>query len=61
MALVLSRRENERIMIGDTIVLQVVEITPTTIRLGITAPKDMCILREELWDKEQMTKERNHE
>ena len=58
MALILSRRENERIMIGDNIVLQVVEITPTSIRLGITAPKEMCILREELFEKERMTKER---
>lgn len=54
MALILSRREGERLMIGDEIVLQVVEITPTTIRLGITAPREVSILREELYQQEQM-------
>lgn len=59
MALILSRKECERIMIGDDIILEVVEITPTTIRLGVTAPKNVRILREELYEQEQMRKDRD--
>lgn len=46
--LVLSRKVGEKIVIGDTIVLEVLEIRGTKIRLGITAPKDVNILRGEL-------------
>lgn len=47
--LVLSRREGQRILIGDDIVLEVVEIRGDKIRLGISAPKDVPVHREEVW------------
>ena len=46
--LVLSRKEGERIKLGDEIVLTVVKISGDKVRLGIVAPADMVILREEL-------------
>lgn len=46
--LVLSRRLGERIFIGDNIVITVVDIDRGKIRLGIEAPKDVPIYREEL-------------
>jgi carbon storage regulator len=49
--LVLSRRLDERIFIGqgaDQIVIQVVDIDRGKIRLGIQAPRDVPIYREEL-------------
>lgn len=46
--LVLSRLPNERILIGDDIVLTVVQIRDNQVRLGIDCPKDVTILREEL-------------
>lgn len=46
--LVLSRRQHERIRLGDSIVVTVVRIGPDKVRLGIEAPADMLILREEL-------------
>jgi carbon storage regulator len=46
--LVLSRRVSERIKIGNNITIQVVEITPGYVRIGISAPKEVKILREEL-------------
>ena len=58
MALVLSRRAGERIIIGDHIVLEVVEIHPYAIRIGITAPHQVRILREELYEKEKIAKEK---
>lgn len=47
--LVLSRRPGERVMIGDQIVVTVVRIGPNNVRLGIEAPRDMNIVREELY------------
>ncbi len=46
--LVLSRRENERIKLGDSIVVTVVRVSRDKVRLGIEAPADMLVLREEL-------------
>jgi carbon storage regulator len=46
--LVLSRRENERIKLGSSIVVTVVRVTGDKVRLGIEAPADVLVLREEL-------------
>lgn len=46
--LVLTRKPNQQLQIGDGIVITVVKIRGNTIRLGIEAPKDVRILRSEL-------------
>ncbi len=46
--LVLSRRENERIRLGKSIVVTVVRVSGDKVRLGIEAPRDVLVLREEL-------------
>lgn len=46
--LVLSRRESERIKLGDAIEITVVRLTGDRVRLGIEAPADVLILRGEL-------------
>jgi len=46
--LVLSRRESEQIRLGDSIVLTVVHVGGDRVRLGIEAPRDVRVLREEL-------------
>ncbi len=46
--LVLSRKESERIRLGDSIVVTVVRVNGDKVRLGIEAPADMLVLREEL-------------
>lgn len=46
--LVLSRRENERLKLGDSIVVTVVRLSGDKVRLGIEAPADVVVLREEL-------------
>ena len=46
--LVLSRRESERIRLGDSIVITVVRVAGDRVRLGIEAPPDVLVLREEL-------------
>lgn len=46
--LVLSRKANETIKIGDDIELRILEVKGDTIRIGIEAPKTVDILRGEL-------------
>ena len=46
--LVLSRRETEKIKLGDSIVVTVVRVSGDKVGLGIDAPADMLVLREEL-------------
>ncbi|MDA1015112.1 MAG: carbon storage regulator [Planctomycetota bacterium] len=46
--LVLSRKPGENILIGDQVKVTIVRITPNSVRIGIEAPKDMPIIREEL-------------
>ena len=50
--LVLTRKENEQIRIGDEIILTVVCTAGDRVRIGIEAPNDVPILRSELKDKE---------
>ncbi len=46
--LVLSRRESERIYLGDSIVLTVVRLSGDRVRLGIEAPSEVRVVRDEL-------------
>ena len=47
--LVLSRKKNERLLIGNDIWLTVIEIRGDKVRLGIKADKSVRVLREEVW------------
>lgn len=49
--LVLSRKKNESIMIGDGIKLVVVEIRGDKVRLGVEAPRDTPVHRHEVYEK----------
>ena len=46
--LVLSRREAERIRLGNSIIVTVVRVCGDKVRLGIEAPSDVLVLRDEL-------------
>lgn len=48
--LVLTRREQEAIMIGDSIVVRVLEVRGDQVRLGIEAPRDVVVHREEVFE-----------
>jgi len=47
--LVLSRKKGEAIMIGSDIELQILDVSSEGVKLGISAPKDVSILRKELF------------
>jgi carbon storage regulator len=46
--LILSRKVNEGIKLGDSIVITVIGVSGEKVRIGIQAPSDMLVLREEL-------------
>lgn len=46
--LVLSRKESQRIRLGDSIVVTIVKISGDKVRVGIEAPSDVLVLRDEL-------------
>ena len=48
--LVLSRHRDESIMIGDDIVITIVDIRGDKVRLGIDAPTDIPVHRQEVYD-----------
>ena len=49
--LVLSRKVGERIWIGDEIAITVVRLTSGGVRIGIEAPSELAVVREELKHK----------
>lgn len=51
--LVLTRRINERIVIGDNIVVTVLEVHGDQVRLGIDAPREIKVFREEVILRDQ--------
>ncbi|MDO4570491.1 MAG: carbon storage regulator [Planctomycetia bacterium] len=46
--LVLSRKIGERILIGEDIAITIVRISQGTVRIGVEAPRDMAVVREEV-------------
>lgn len=48
--LVLSRKKDEKIVIGDNISIMVVEIRGDKVRLGIEAPREISVHRREVYD-----------
>jgi carbon storage regulator len=51
--LILSFKENEKVLIGDNVSVMVVEIRGEQIKLGFEAPDDVLILREKFAKKEE--------
>ena len=46
--LVLSRCEGEKILVGDDIVITVCRVNGSQVRIGIEAPREILVIREEL-------------
>jgi carbon storage regulator len=51
--LVLSRRPDEALIIGDDIKITVLGISGNQVRIGITAPKEVSVHREEVYNRIQ--------
>ena len=48
--LILSRKRNEQIIIGDGIVITVVSVRGGNVRLGVEAPRHVTVHRQEVYD-----------
>jgi carbon storage regulator len=48
--LILSRKTNEKIMIGDDISVSIIEIRGDQVRIGVDAPKSVKVFRQEVFD-----------
>ena len=48
--LIITRRPGEKIMLGDDVVVHVMEIVGNTVRVGIEAPRSVPVYREEIWN-----------
>jgi carbon storage regulator len=51
--LILTRRVNESLVIGDEVTVTVVAVKGSQVRIGIKAPKDVQVHREEVYDRLQ--------
>ena len=54
--LILTRRVGESLMIGDEVNVTVLGIRGNQVRIGVNAPKDVAVHREEIYDRIQQEK-----
>lgn len=56
--LILTRRDGETLMIGDDIKVEVLGVKGNQVRLGVEAPKDVSVHREEIYNRIKIEKNR---
>jgi carbon storage regulator len=54
--LILTRRVNESMMVGDQVTVTVVAVKGNQVRLGVSEPKDVAVYREGIYDRVQAEK-----
>ena len=47
--LIITRKPGEKIMLGDDVTIEVLELSGSSVRLGIAAPRSIPVYREEIW------------
>jgi carbon storage regulator len=48
--LIITRRPGEKVMVGDDVVVHVLEVAGNSVRIGIEAPPSVPVYREEIWN-----------
>lgn len=57
--LILTRRVGETLVIGDEVTVTVLGVRGNQVRLGVNAPKDVSVHREEIYQRIQQEKEQD--
>lgn len=55
--LILTRRVGETLMIGDDVTITVLGVKGNQVRIGVNAPKDVAVHREEIYQRIQKEKD----
>ena len=58
--LILTRRVGESLMIGDNVNVTVLGVKGNQVRIGVNAPKDIAVHREEIYQRIQQEKNEGH-
>jgi carbon storage regulator len=48
--LIITRKPGEKIMLGDDVTVEVIEVSGSSVRIGIAAPRSLPVYREEIWE-----------
>jgi carbon storage regulator len=48
--LIITRRPGEKIMVGEDVVVHILEVVGNSVRIGIEAPRSVPVYREEIWN-----------